>query len=96
MPSTHLYPDPSDPNPRFMLGHFDLEDADRGSLLDFGEAVLGVQERHRRFIGATPSHHRRGTTNEGTGWFLFGVVAEQPLVAFPDDLILNLWATEQA
>lgn len=96
MPSSHLYPDPSNPDPTFMMGHFDLDCADRGSLLELGEAMLRVQRQDQPVIRAAPSHHQAGRAGEVSGSFLFGRLAEQPLIAFPDDLILNLWATEQA
>ena len=96
MLSTHLYPAPADPHPTFMLGHFDLDEEDPVSLADFGEAMLRVRKTDRGLIRTIPSHHQSGPACRGTESLLFGLLAEQPLNTLPDDLILNLWATEQA
>ena len=45
MPETHFYPKPSDPCPIFMFGQFDLDNADLGSALALGEALLSVQRK---------------------------------------------------
>lgn len=92
----HLYPDVSDPHPTFMLGQFDLDDPDRGPVHMLGEAMLRFQKQDGPSIAATTIRRQVSRAGEGSSAFLFGLLAEGPLVTPPDDLLLNLWATEQA
>jgi len=68
MPLIHFYPDPSDPRPVFMFGRFDLDDADPGSPVALGEALLSVRTRTEpdAVPAATLSHRLRGSV---ASWF---------------------------
>jgi hypothetical protein len=95
MSSAHFYPDLSDPRPTFMLGQFDLDDTDPGSPFMLGEAMLRFRKRDELSVVATPIHQPVRMADSRSSPFLFGLLAEQPIAQVPDDLILNLWATEQ-
>ena len=58
MPARHLYPDPSDPHPVFMFGQIDLDAADPGSPLAFGEALLRAQATDGRDVAPATSPRR--------------------------------------
>ncbi len=59
MPAAHLYPNPSDPCPNFMFGQFDLDEADPGSPVMLGEALLRVQRTGERSCVLARSSPRR-------------------------------------
>jgi hypothetical protein len=95
MPSTHLYPDPSDLSPMFLSGQFDLDDTDTDSPFMLGEAMLSAQADAPP-LAVFPVHHHARPEGQESSAFMFGLLPEQPCAALPDDLILNLGATEQA
>jgi hypothetical protein len=95
MPAAHIYPDQSASNPTCMFGSFDLDDADAGSALGLGEALLRVKKEARTVAAAHHIHHYAGSANGATSAFMLGTRPEQIVVAVPDEMVLNLWATEQ-
>jgi hypothetical protein len=96
MTVTHFYPDVCDPSPFFLLGQYDLDAAHPLSPVMLHEAMLGAQTQDQPFISAPHLHCGSGSAGPETTEFLFGLLPEQPFTVFPDKLILNLWATEQA
>ena len=93
MPSTHVFPDPSDPAPVFLTGEFDLDEPTTARLL--GEEMLTFPHNdppvdckcvHCKPVPETPDSHD----------FLLGLVSNEPYTDQPDDLILDLLPTEQA
>jgi len=68
MPAPHFYPDPSDPSPVFMFGHFDLDDTDPGSFVALGEALLSVHRKAGRDLAPESSLPRR-LNRSVASWF---------------------------
>jgi hypothetical protein len=96
MPSTHLYPDPSDLCPIFLSGELDLDDTDLGSSVDFGEAMLNAHPADRPLAFAIPLHCAAGRASRDHSRYMFGLLPYEPRAALPDKLILNLGPTDQA
>ena len=96
MPSTHLYPDPSDQRPMFLSGELDLDDTDLVSPVEFGEAILNAHPADGPLAFANPVHSPAGRASRDHSRYMFGLLPHQPRAALPDKLILNLGPTEQA
>jgi hypothetical protein len=94
MPSSHLYPDPSDLHPMFLSGEFDLDDPVPESPFAFGEAMLNTPHDEQCMVFACI--HRHAALARESNAFMFGLLPEQPLNELPDDLFLNLGPAEQA
>jgi hypothetical protein len=95
MPSTHLFPDPSDLRPMFMSGELDLDDTDLVSAIEFGEAILNAHPADGPLGFAVPDHCAAPAAGDHSR-FMFGLLPLQPRAALPDDLVLNLGPTDQA
>lgn len=96
MPSTHLYPDPSDLCPVFLSGELDLDDSDLVSFIALGEAILNAHPADGPLAFATPVHSAAGGASRDHSRYMFGLLPHQPRTPLPDKLILNLGPTEQA
>jgi len=96
MPSTHLYPDPSDLSPTFYMGEFDLDDPAQGPLFAIGEAMLSVQRPSRPIAICPHAYARAMRAGQESRSYMFGLIAEQPSASLSDDSLLNIWATELA
>jgi hypothetical protein len=94
MPSSHIYPDPSDLHPIFLSGEFDLDEPVPDSPFAVGEAMLTFPHDDQRTIFAF--FHRHAAVMRESGAFMFGLLPAQPLDDMPDELLLNLGPTEQA
>jgi hypothetical protein len=94
MPSSHLYPDPTDLHPIFLSGEFDLDDPVPDSPLAVGEAMLTFphDDQCKVFV----CKHRYAALTSESNAFMFGLLPVQPLADMPDELFLNLGPTEQA
>nr|WP_294509281.1 hypothetical protein [uncultured Rhodopila sp.] len=96
MPSTHVYPDPSDLSPMFLSGELDLDDTDLVSPVVLGEAMLEAHGTDGPLAFTLPVHAAAANTARDQSRFMFGLVPEQPRATLPDQLILDLGPTEQA
>nr|WP_294523038.1 hypothetical protein [uncultured Rhodopila sp.] len=96
MPSTHLYPDPSDLSPVFLSGELDLDDTDLVSSVAFGEAILSAHGTDGPLAFAVPAHAAAARAARDHSRFMFGLLPEQPRASLPDESFLNLGPTEQA
>jgi len=89
--STNL-PDPT--GPVFMFGTFDAADeTSSASIGTLGESILGLRENADLMEVATWRHrHAEVAADASSSAFMFGVHAEQPSPAPPDELPLYLRA----
>jgi hypothetical protein len=78
----------------FMFGSFDLDDVSYESDVTLGEAILDAHTDDQAIAAVPHVHHRVGTAAGVNDAFMFGVNAEQPVIAAWDEPIMDLCATE--